>query len=141
MKNLQSFLEPVKKDETRSVVISDRFIDPETNKPIPFEIKVVPTKVNSKLGKQAQVLAGRKRDGEPILRTDGNKYASLLVIEGTTEPDFRNAELAQGYNVIDPLDLVDIMLYPGEKEKLANAIAELSGYNLMPEMIEEEAKN
>ncbi|MDR2360760.1 MAG: hypothetical protein LBD85_05725 [Oscillospiraceae bacterium] len=141
MKNLQSFLEPIGKDEKKTLVISERFIDPETKKPIPFEIKVVTTKANASISKRSKRLIGKQRSGEPITEIDGNKYSSLLIVEGTVYPDFRNAELAAGYGLADPADVVDEMLYPGEKEKLANAIAELSGFNLNPELIEEEAKN
>ena len=50
-----------------------------------------------------------------------------MIVEATVRPDFKNAELCNAYGTLDPVEVVSKMLLFGEANKLADAIAKLSG--------------
>lgn len=136
MNKLSAFLHPVITREEKEVVISRRFQDEDGN-PVPFKIRALSQEENESLVKAATI-SYRDRTGANASKFDRLKYTRSLVVEGTVDPDFRAKDMCDAYGVMDPLQVPIKMLYAGEFQKLADAIAELSGIG---EDLEEEVKN
>ena len=140
MSDIKYFLNPIETDETRDVVISNRFVD-DNGKPVPFKIKVLTQEENEKIKKQAStpVKKGGIIVGENF---DSIKYGNLLLLKAVVEPNFANAELCKNFGTLDPEEVPAKMLRAGEYNKLVRAINELNGFTAdIEEVLEAEAKN
>lgn len=132
--SLYAFLHPETPEQKE--VVFPRFKD-ENGDVVPFLIKPITSEENKALIKKSTVIDKRGKK-----HLDANKYQAALVIAGTIRPDFTDAELCDGWGVVDPEMLVGRMLYAGEYMKLADEILDLSGLGDDAEAeIEEEAKN
>lgn len=136
MSKLSAFLHPVTTSEEKEVVISKRFQD-ENGNPVPFKIRALSQEENEALVKAATT-SFRDRTGAMASKFDRFKYTRSLVVEGTVDPDFRAKEVCDTYGAMDPNQVPGKMLYAGEFQRLADAIAELSGIG---DDVEEEVKN
>lgn len=146
--NLHDFLHPVEQDETREIVISDRFIQhDDAGKPILVDGKTVPAKFKIKALTEDTVSKLRKkctkkeknRQGQWIENFDSQRFVRALVVEATVEPDFASTEMCQAFGVADPLDVPGLMLLAGEYTRLSDEICSLS--KIFDDEAEEEAKN
>lgn len=63
----------------------------------------------------------------------------MTVLEGVTEPSFKDKRLQEHFNAPTPKELVKKMLLPGEIAELHNVVNELSGYERDDD--EDEIKN
>ena len=132
--SLYAFLHP-EAPEQKEVVFS-RFKD-EDGKVVPFLIKPITSEENKALIKKCTM---RDKSGKAHL--DSSRYQTELVIAGTVRPDFTDAQLCEGWGVVDPAMVVGKMLFAGEYMKLADEILKLSGLDEeSAEEAEEEAKN
>ena len=79
------------------------------------------------------------KSGKPVY---GKAYDTnaLIAIEGIVSPDLKNPELMQHFGCATPKDLVKKLFLGGEITKIADKIAELSGFEKEEEM-EDEIKN
>lgn len=134
MSNLSAFLHPAAPEE-KEIVISNRFVGEDGN-PVPFKIRPLTQEENEALVKAATLK--RKGPNGYTQEFDRLRYSRSVVVAATVFPDFKSTELCEGYGVLDPMMVPSKMLYAGEYQKLADAIAELSGID---EGAEEEAKN
>lgn len=138
MSNLQAFMTP-NTEETREVIISDRFRDKD-GKVVPFVIKSLSQAENEEI---------KKRTSIPVVKSgvvigdklDSEKYGRELVLASVRTPNFRDSELCKFYATMDPLEVPSKMLRVGEYSKLVKAINDLNGLNDNIEVLEEEAKN
>ena len=148
MSDLYDFLNPVVENEEKEVVISDRFVKRgEDGTPIldedgkmiprPFKIRALTQEENDSLIRAATT-SYKDRTGNKVNSFDRFKYSHSVVITGTVDPDFKSKELCDKFGVLDPELAVAKMLRAGEYQKLADAIAELSGIG---DDVEDEAKN
>ena len=148
MSRLSDFLHPEMMQEEKEVIVSRRFVrhdengnvmlDAEGNAiPRPFRIRALSQEENDALVRAATTTY-KDRTGAKVSSFDRFKYSHSIVVAGTVDPDFRSKELCDHFGVLDPNMVAGKMLYAGEYQKLADAIAELSGIG---EDIEEEAKN
>ncbi|MEW8955610.1 hypothetical protein [Clostridium sp.] len=82
--------------------------------------------------------------GQKIMETDEEKYLSNLIIETTTYPDFKNAELQGAWGVIGAEDLIKAMkskMSDGEYSQWSSVVSEVNGYDKGIQELMEEAKN
>lgn len=135
MNSLNAFLHPVQGDETREIIISDRFCG-EDGKPVPFKIRALTQEENAQLSRRSMRNVKGGRRGEKDL--DNNEYASRLVVAATVEPDFSSEAMCKAYGTMDPLEVPGKMLLAGEYKRLMDAIMELSRFR---DDVEEDAKN
>ncbi len=135
MSNLSAFLNPVNTEETREVVISQRFQD-ENGFPVPFVIRPISQEENERITKLATRTI--KVNGQPVDKLNNLEYGRRLVVAATVTPDFASEELCVKYGTRDPLEVPPRMLLVGEYAKLSMAIMELSGLN---DDVEGQAKN
>ena len=84
-----------------------------------------------------KALSGRRYLGYADMARDNNNTISmdklcdansLIVCAGMVEPDMKNKELQEHFGAKTPKDLVEKIFRGGEIGKIADEIAELSGY-------------
>lgn len=135
MSNLEAFLHPVQAQETKEIMISNRF--QQDGKVVPFVIRALSEEESQKI-RESCTRKIRNRAGGVSSEFDANAFSVKMLIAGTVTPDFNSAELCSAYGTIDPMAVPGKMLLAGEYNKLSDAIAEMSGFD---DDIEEQAKN
>ena len=141
MGDIKAFLQPPVMDETKEVVVSERFKGAD-GKPVPFIIRSIDQETNEKLIKQATTR--KKINGQILQELNNDKYAKLLVSACVVEPDFSNSDLCAHYKTVNPLDVPGRMLSVGEYNKLVKQLQEMNGIVTSDEemdALENEAKN
>lgn len=133
--NLYAFLNPVKVEEKKEIVISERFKD-ENGKVVPFVIKALTHGEVEELTKKSRKV--KKVNGQNVERIDQMELTNRIIVAGTVQPPFENSELCENYKVMDPLLVPGKMLLEGEYKKLLDEISALAGYQ---EDEEEQIKN
>lgn len=127
--------------ENKKIVVSDRFKDPETGKPIEWEIRALTNEENDDLQRRAMVnvpVLGQR--GAYTRELDNVKYSAMLLAASVVYPDLNDAELQDSYGVKTPEALINKMLYMREATTLAQEIAKLSNFDNLADSVEE-AKN
>lgn len=128
MSRLSAFLHPETVQETKEVVISQRFKDKD-EKVVPFTIKALSQAENEAISKRCQ----QKSRGKDEI--DNIEYTQRIVVAGTVEPNFADKELLAAFGpspetpLLNPLELPGIMLRAGEYARLVKEIMELSGFD------------
>lgn len=141
MGNIKAFLQPPIMEDTKKIVISDRFKD-EKGEPVPFIIRAISQEVNDRITRQSTKRT--KKQNMVIRELDDEKYMKLLIQACVVEPNFKDSELCAYYKTMDPLDVPGRMLSVGEYTRLAQEIREINGLLMSDEEleeVEEEAKN
>lgn len=141
MSNFSAFMaENVEKIENKKVVVSKRFKD-ENGNPMTWEIQAITSDVHADLMKRATVqvpVVGQR--GQYTRERDSEKFMAMFLAASVVYPDLNDAKLQDSYGVKTPHDLIKKMLYPVELGNLGEMVAELSGVEDLPNLIEE-AKN
>lgn len=135
--SLQSFL----KGNAKTIGVveyapSDRFLD-EEGKPANFKIRAISGKLDAQLRAQSQL----KDKNTGMITFDSNKYMALLVTTCVSEPDLRNAELQDSYEVKNEVDLLEVMFTAGEYQRLIDKIQRVNGFYETYQDKVKEAKN
>ena len=140
-KSLSAFLsQNAKKIENKTMVVSDRFVDPETGEPMEWEFRAISSGENQKLRKKCTVNVPVGNKGQYIPQVDIYTYQLRLAALSTVFPNLNSAELQTSYNAMEAEDLLGKMLMSNELDDYIAAISKHSGYQLESELIEE-AKN
>lgn len=124
MSNLAGFFKPLYTEETREVVISDRFVD-DDGKPLAFKLKTLSQdqmKAISKRSVKDKIVNGKKSQ-----ELDHDLFISRCLVESCIQPDFKDTELCKHYGTLDPYELPQKMLLVREYEKLGRTFIELNG--------------
>ena len=122
MSNLYAFLHP-ELPEQKEVVFS-RFKD-ENGNVVPFVIRPITSEVNKALIKKC-TLTTKDRSGVNR-KIDTDRYQAEIVLAGTVQPDFSDAQICEAYGVVSPELVIGKMLLAGEFMTLVNEILALSG--------------
>lgn len=141
MGNIKAFLQPPVMEDTKKIVISDRFKD-EKGEPVPFIIRAISQEVNDRITRQSTKRT--KKQNMVIRELDDEKYMKLLIQACVVEPNFKDSEMCAYYKTMDPLDVPGRMLSVGEYTRLAQEIRAINGLLMSDEEleeVEEEAKN
>lgn len=137
MSVLKNFLLP-QTEETKKVIISDRFVDEEGN-PVPFIVRSISQAENEALSKAST--KREKVNGQVIENLNTVEYTRRLIVACTVEPNFKDSEMCSFYGVINPMDVPGKMLNMGEYKALSKAIMEINRLDLDAQEVLEEAKN
>lgn len=100
-------------------------------KELPVQEKQVKIKRLSHKGEEPVVFTLRSLSYnrvQEIQKIGGDDVKLHIVLAGVREPDLKNAELLSHYGAATPVDLLKLMLLPGEIEDLCIEIEKLSGY-------------
>lgn len=141
--NLSAFLaQNVKKVETIKYTASERFIDPEAQKPIEWEIGCITAAENSDIRKKCMTMikAPSGIKGQYTQSFNSNEYLIKLCTRCTIFPDLNNKELQDSYRVMSAEELLANMLTPAEFDDYTTAVMKANGFKEDEELIEE-AKN
>lgn len=137
MSVLKGFLQPSPMEETKEVIISDRFKD-ENGKPLPFKLRKIDSETSEALMKRCR--RKERVNGQIITEVDNAKYTKLLVLACVVSPNFKDSEMCDFYKVINPEDVPSRMLSIGEFSRLSDEIMKFNDFDT-PEELENEVKN
>ena len=108
----------------------------------PFKIKSLTEEEVTNLRKIATIKTVNRRTGQTTTTTDNDRFSSLVVAKSVVYPDLDNAELQTSYGTPgNPEKLLGKMLRPGEYNRLAEAVMEVSDLSQSTNDLVEEAKN
>lgn len=82
--------------------------------------------------------------GQKMIETDQDKFIANQIIETTTYPDLKNAELQSAWGVMGAEQLLNVMkskMADGEYMEWGNVVSEINGYDKGIQELIEEAKN
>lgn len=137
MSVLKGFLQPSPMEETKEVIISDRFKD-ENGKPLPFKLRKIDSETSEALMKRCR--RKERVNGQIINEIDNTKYTKLLVLACVVSPNFKDSEMCDYYKVVNPEDVPSRMLSIGEFSRLSDEIMKFNDFDT-PEGVEDEVKN
>lgn len=139
MSELQAFLNahPIA-GLTDEVAISERFRGPD-GKVLKFKIRVLTHQEFESYRRQSLTISTQRKGRRVDL--DSARFNSLVVINHTVDPNFKDASSIQQLGCTSPEEYLNRVLLPGEIVDLANAILKLSGFDEDMEELVEEAKN
>ena len=141
-KNLTAFLaQNAKKIDNVTFIASERFTDPETGGPMPWEICCITAAENAAIRKSCMrsvPVPGRK--GQFTQDFDVNAYLAKVSARCTVFPNLNDAGLQQSYGVMGAEQLITTMLTPAEFEDYSTKVLNVNGFQSGEEMVEE-AKN
>lgn len=136
MSKLRAFFkENIKAIGEVEFVVSERFIDEETGKPMPFKLVAISARRDGDLRSNCYKINALNQP-----EFDAEKYMRNFTAASVVEPDLKNQELQDNYGVKSAEDLLSIMLTAGEFNKLTAKLQEISGFST-PQKKVEEAKN
>lgn len=140
MSNLSCFLAGnVEKRENKKIVVSDRFKD--KGKPVEWEIRSISAEEDEALRKSCTrkvPIVGKKN--QYTQEFNGNAYLTKLAAKAVVFPDLNDAELQNSYGVMGAEQLIKVMLYRDEFERLTDCLVESTSTEDINELIDE-AKN
>ena len=120
-------------------IISKRFKENE-GKVIPFVIRAITTTKQEEIQKECTSMKGKRGNKQEYF--DKDRFAAKLAVECTVYPNFKDKELLEHFDCIDPVKLVKKMLYiPGEYSDLMDKILTINGYDDDFESLVNDAKN
>lgn len=82
--------------------------------------------------------------GQKLFETDEEKFRANLIIETTTYPDLKNAELQKAWGVMGADQLLSVMkskMRDGEYAEWSSIVSSINGYDKGIQELIEEAKN
>ncbi|MBE5886768.1 MAG: phage portal protein [Lachnospiraceae bacterium] len=140
MQNLTCFLaNNVEKRTNKKVVISERIKN--NGKPVEWEIRSISAEEDEVLRKSCTKkvpVTGKKNQFTQDF--DSNAYLVKLAAKAVVYPDLNNAELQNSYGVMGAEQLIKVMLYKDEFDRLTELLVNSSEAEDINELIEE-AKN
>ena len=141
-KSLSAFLaQNAKKIDNVLYVASERFVDPETGKPMEWEICCITADENVSIRKsciRSIPVPGRK--GQFTQDFNANAYLAKVSARCTVFPNLNDGELQQSYGAYGADQLLATMLTPGEFEDYSTKVLEVNGFQ-SEEECKDEAKN
>ncbi len=135
------FAQNAKKIDNVMFAASPRFTDPDTGKPMEWEICCITAKENAAIRKSCMrqiPVPGRK--GQFTQDFDAHAYLAKVSVRCTVFPNLDDAELQNSYGVMGAEQLITTMLSAGEFEDYSTKVLEVNGFQTGEEMVEE-AKN
>lgn len=141
-KNLSAFLaQNAKKIDSLKYIASTRFVDPDSGKPMEWEICCITAAENAALRRACMrtiQVPGRK--GQFTQDFDANAYLAKVAVRCTMFPNLNDPELLQSYGAMDAEQLIMTMLTPAEFEDYSTKVLQANGFQSGDEMVAE-AKN
>lgn len=143
MSNLTAFLaQNALKPENEKVVVSKRFVDTETKKPMEWEVAAITSEEDDQLRKdntKRMPVPGKKNVMIP--ETNYTAYLADLAARCTVFPNLNDKALQDSYKVMGAKELLKKMLLPGEYDEYLTTVQKINGFDVGMDEIVEEAKN
>lgn len=126
--DIKAFYKENKQPQTQAqFVVSEKFVDPKTGKPIPWTIREISAEEDQALKDKYTEITTDRRTGVRNEYFDQNNYIIGIATLGVVEPELDDRGLLESYNVKRPDKLLQRMLSAGQIQKLALKVIELSG--------------
>lgn len=109
-------------DDVR-VVVSERFFDEETGKPLEWVLHPISTKLVEEITKKNTVT--KLENGKRVKETNEENLNADLLEQVVLFPRLNDAKLQDSYGVTNVNDLLSTMLYPGETQVLTQALQDV----------------
>ena len=140
MSNLSCFLAGnVEKRENKKVVISDRFKD--KGKPVEWEIRSISAEEDESIRKACTrkiPVVGKKNQYTQDFEADA--YLTKLAAKAAVFPNLNDAELQSSYGVMGGEQLIKVMLYKDEFDRLTECLVDSTETEDINDLVDE-AKN
>ena len=136
MSKLEYFLNPTLQQETKEIVVSNRFKD-EKGKLAKIKLRAITQAENDALIKKC-TYREKNRNGSITETFDKEKYTAQLILNCIIEPNFKSEEFVSKMGTADPVDAIRKLFLPGEYATISEAILDLMG---LTTNIGEQAKN
>lgn len=121
-------------------VVSNKYIDPETNQPIEWELRSLGEDENEEI-KRACMVQKHVKNGVYSKDVDPLKYNSKVITASVVYPDLNDKELQDSYHVVGAESLLKKMLSMGEYARLFEKVQEINDFDIPFVDKVEEAKN
>lgn len=96
----------------------------------PFVVRALTAVEFEQIQKEATKTTRNKKTGQTNSETDNYRLHELVIANGVVTPDLSNAELQTHYKTVSAADTARKMLKAGQYQDLAEAILELSGFDI-----------
>ena len=128
--NMKSFLKSnAIAMEEQEFVVSNRFVDDDGNA-IAWKIRVLGNDEIESIERACRKKEFVKGTSEYKYQTDKNKMQAQMICAAVVEPNLNDTELQESYGTIGAEATVKAMLTPGEYTDLANAVAQVAGFQV-----------
>lgn len=143
MSKFAKFMKANKKQrENVFVRATETLIDPDTNKPLEWELRALDTKEAQRLQDECTIEIPIGRGGQYRTKLNTQKYVAKLLCASIVYPDLYDKELQDSYGVATPEELIKEMIDDvGEYNALVDFVQK---YNHLDKTLNEkieEAKN
>lgn len=124
-------------DPPVKIVITERFKDEKGN-PIPWTFQKLSAKETDELQEACMKQSYNPVTKSQTMQIEGLKYINALAARTIIDPNLKDKELQESYGTLgSEVDTMNAMLYPEEKDKLAEEINNL--YRLDEDVLREKA--
>jgi len=138
--DMSAFMKGKAKQLPEEEKVITKLYEDEEGQAIPFKFKAIPTTLVDRIKDDCTTIQYIK--GQRIESFDRDRFSCRIGIETTVFPNFKNAELLQSYNCIDPVDLAKAILnLPGEYTEWIQTCSRLNGFDDTIEDLVKKAKN
>ena len=127
--NLSAFLKQNVEVVNETEYVASKRIKDANGEPIAWKIKTLPTDETEKMRKKYTKRITDRFTRQTEERFDMTAYNEELISKAIKYPNLYDAELQDSWGVTEPVDLVKVMLTPGEYADLLAAATEAQGYD------------
>ena len=139
--NLSAFLKQNVEVVNETEYVASKRIKGANDEPIAWKIKTLATDETEKMRKKYTKRITDRITRQSEERFDTTAYNEELLSKVITYPNLYDAELQDSWGVTEPVDLVKVMLTPGEYADLLAAATEAQGFDVGMEDKVKEVKN
>lgn len=128
--------------ENKKFAATSSLIDPETGKPLEWEIKPLTTAETQRIQDECTVEIPTGKPNVYRTKLHSNKYLKKLICASVVEPNLFDTELQDSYGVKTPEELIEQMIDdPGEYNALGMFIQKFNHLDKVLQDKVDEAKN
>lgn len=139
--NLSAFLKQNVEVVNETEYVASKRIKDANGEPVAWKIKTLATDETEKMRKKYTKRITDRITRQSEERFDTTAYNEELLSKVITYPNLYDAELQDSWGVTEPVDLVKVMLTPGEYADLLAAATEAQGFDVGMEDKVKEVKN
>lgn len=139
--NLSAFLKQNVEVVNETEYVASKRIKDANGEPIAWKIKTLATDETEKMRKKYTKRITDRITRQSEERFDTTAYNEELLSKTITYPNLYDAELQDSWGVTEPVDLVKVMLTPGEYADLLAAATEAQGFDVGMDDKVKEVKN
>ncbi len=128
--------------QNQKVVVSPRFVDPQSGKPMEWELRALTSQEDESLRRACTKnvpVPGKK--GHYLPQLDTNQYMAKMAVACTVYPDLNDSVLQDSYHVMGAENLLKTMLLAGEYTDYLQQVQSICGFDTSFQDKVDQAKN